>query len=200
MAEIQYKIVEDFCVDGVYINNFQLNRIRTYTKSGKLYWGIVNRCRAGGATQKNFPTYEGCTMSENFKDYQYFATWCQKQVGYAEEGFEIDKDILGCGKEYSEQVCVFVPKRINTMLAKSKKQRGISPIGVIKRGSKFHSRCSIGGGKNQHLGVFNTAEEAFIAYKIFKEKLVKGITEEFKERIDSRVYNTLMKYEVNIGD
>jgi hypothetical protein len=53
---------------------------------------------------------------------------------------------------------------------------------------------------NKHLGRFNTAEQAFQVYKTAKEAYIKEVVNKWKDKIDPRVYNTLMNYEVNIDD
>ena len=55
-------------------------------------------------------------------------------------------------------------------------------------------------GKKRFLGCFNTPQEAFQAYKTFKEALIKEVANEYKEQLDSRVYEALMNYEVNEND
>lgn len=51
-----------------------------------------------------------------------------------------------------------------------------------------------------HLGYFSTPEEAFNAYKEAKEDYVKEVAEKWKDQIDPRVYEALMKYRVEITD
>lgn len=52
------------------------------------------------------------------------------------------------------------------------------------------------------IGTFDTPQEAFLAYKNRKERLVKELAEKYlKEgKINERVYDALMRYEVEITD
>ena len=168
---------------------------------------MLERCTEKGWIKR--PTYVGTTCSENFKSYSFFYEWCNKQVGFGNKdergkSWQLDKDILFKGnKLYSEDTCVFVPHRINCMLTKGDSARGEYPIGVRwhENGKRFHARCCYRvGGKHKHLGLFNTPQEAFQAYKTFKESLIKEVAAEYKEVIDTRVYEALIKYEVNIDD
>lgn len=74
------------------------------------------------------------------------------------------------------------------------------PIGVswdsIKK--KFMSRCNNGTGKQIYLGYYPTPEQAFQAYKEYKESLIKQISKEEYEKgnIIKEVYDNLMIYEV----
>lgn len=152
-------------------------------------------------------TYTGVTCSDNFKDYSFFYEWCQTQVGFGEadengKRWHLDKDILFKGNKcYSEDTCAFVPQRINCMLVKCNAARGEWPVGVCwdRSCKKFVSQCN-DTGKNKHLGSFNTPQEAFQTYKTFKEALIKEVANEYKEMLDSRVYEALMNYEVNEND
>lgn len=153
------------------------------------------------------PTYTGTVCSENFKSYSFFYAWCQEQVGFdnIDEGgkrWHLDKDLLLLGnKLYSEDTCVFVPLRINNLLTKRDAERGDFLIGVDfqKSAKKYRARCC-DGSSNHYIGLFCTQEEAFSAYKLYKESLVKQVANEYKEQIDSRAYQALINYNVNITD
>ena len=149
-----------------------------------------------------YPTYRGCVTSENFKNFQFFAGWCQEQVGFGEDGCQLDKDILIKGnKVYSEDTCVFVPKELNLVLTSRKALRGEQPIGVSlhSRDGCYSSSISIDR-IQRYLGKFETSEKAFLAYKKEKENYVKYLAERYKDRIDIRTYNALLLWEVNIDD
>jgi len=172
----------------------------------QLWLNMLKRCTA--KLQTEYPTYVGTTCSENFKSYTFFYEWCQEQVGFGlvDEGgncWQLDKDILvKCNKIYSEDTCVFVPRRVNMLLVKRDAKRGKYPIGVHldKPTGRFVAQHSGGKGKQKNLGYFNTPQEAFLAYKTFKEALIKEVANEYKEQLDSRVYEALMNYEVNEND
>ena len=56
-------------------------------------------------------------------------------------------------------------------------------------------------GKNQiTIGTFNTPEEAFYAYKQFKENYIKEVADEYKDRIPQMLYEAMYRYEVEITD
>jgi len=154
-------------------------------------------------------SYIDCGVSENFKSYTFFYEWCQTQVGFRnkdENGkfWNLDKDLLIKGnKLYSEDTCVFVPHKVNTLLTKRYSKRGEFPIGVCwhKATSRYTAQCGEGiGCKPSYLGLFDTPTEAFQAYKTCKEFRVKEVAERYKQQLDTRAYQALMKYEVNIND
>lgn len=154
------------------------------------------------------PTYIGTTCSENFKFYSFFYEWCNSQIGFGNKdengrAWSLDKDILVKGnKLYSEDTCCFVPHSLNNLLLNRKNDRGQTPVGVYwdENKRKFRARCFNGTGTGKALGDFKTPEEAFLAYKIFKESHIKQVAEQHKQKIDIRVYQALINYQIEITD
>lgn len=172
------------------------------TKEYQMWAGMLERCY-DEALKKRCPTYESCRVSENFKYYEYFYEWCHKQIGFGNQDWHLDKDLLVKGnKVYSEDSCVFLPQEINLLLTKRDNNRGEYLIGVSwKKANKvFVATVSKGKGKREHLGCFKTEIEAFNAYKKAKESFVKEQANEWKGKIDERAYKALVEYEVNIDD
>lgn len=137
-----------------------------------------------------------------FKSYSYFYDWCQNQIGFGTPGWQLDKDILIKGnKIYSEDLCIFVPKDINTILEKSDAIRGVDPIGVsfCKDRNKFQVAIRKNG-KRIALGRYVCREYAFSIYKEAKEYHIKLMAEKYKSVIDKRAYNALILYSVKITD
>lgn len=175
-------------------------------KEYSLWTDMLLRCTKKVLLKR--PTYEGTACSESFKSYTFFYEWCNQQKGFNEKDkngrkWNLDKDLLVKGnKLYSEDTCVFVPHRINSLLIKRDACRGEWPVGVYwsKKPCKFVARCNISKGVQKHLGNFDTPEQAFLAYKIYKEALIKQVANEYKEQLDYRVYEALMNYEVNEND
>ena len=153
--------------------------------------------------QTRSPTYKGCNVSGNFLSYSFFYDWCQEQIGFGkvdEKGRSwcLDKDLLVFGnKLYSETTCVFVPYEINSFFVDRGNDRGEYPLGVSfhKASGRFKTRCWANG-KQEYLGLFDTPEEAFAAYKPFKEALCKQLALKWESEIDTRLFNAMMNWEV----
>lgn len=180
---------------GVLGEGFKQSESQSY--SFQLWKNMLKRCYSEVSFKKS-PSYEQCLTSETFNDYQQFKTWCNSQLGFGNTGWELDKDILVKGnKVYSEDTCCFVPKEINLLLVKHDKGRGDYLLGVDyhKNRKQFRARCS-----DKHLGWFNTELEAFYVYKEAKETYIKEVAEKWKDQVDPRAYEALMKYEVEITD
>ena len=167
-----------------------------------LWADMLKRCFSEKYQAKQ-PTYKGCNVSDNFLSYSFFYDWCHKQVGFGkvdEKGrlWCLDKDLLFVGnKTYSETTCVFVPNEINVFFNDCGASRGEYPLGVYfnKTRGKYIARCWVNG-KQQHLGLYNTPEEAFTVYKPFKEALCKQLALKWQPEIDQRLFNAMMKWSV----
>ena len=163
------------------------------------------QCYSVVMTQKyheKYPTYKGCSVCEEWWNFQNFAEWYEDNF-YTIEGEKIclDKDILVKGnKIYSPKTCTFVSNRINSLFTKNNKSRGELPIGVTKRKNGHQVYCNNGSGKYICLGTFDTPHEAFLMYKINKELVIQGIANEYKDKIPTKLYEALMEYEVKEYD
>ena len=181
----------------------ELRRGQPIPREYSIWSGVRQRCYNENIRHLN-PSYQEVEMSENFKRYSYFKEWCNKQIGFDQDGWQLDKDILFKGnKLYSEDTCCFVPPEINSLILKADRIRGEYPVGVYHDTSKIHKRFSARvskNGKHKRFGSYRTSEEAFYVYKREKEKYIKEIAEKWKDKIDPRVYDALMKWEINIDD
>lgn len=172
-----------------------------HTKCYNTWLHMLERCYCSKYHEKK-PSYKGCTVCEEWWNFQVFAEWYYEHYYEIEsEKMNLDKDILHKGnKIYSPDTCVFVTQFINGLFTKRNKLRGEYPIGVSKYGNKFVAQLCKGYGKSIPLGRYDTPEEAFLAYKKAKEAYIKEVAEKYKGKIDNRAYEALMNYEVEITD
>lgn len=148
------------------------------------------------------PSYINCYVCEAWHCFQNFAKWWEENCSNKEEDLCLDKDILKKGnKIYSPDTCILVPHRINELFTKREQCRGNYPMGVSyhKPCNKFRAYCHTLEGQ-KYLGLHNTVEEAFYAYKIFKELYIKQVADEYKDLIPQELYNAMYNYEVEIND
>ena len=186
---------------GVVGNELVIDNLGNLLKEYKLWQDMIKRCYNSEFVQKN-PTYKDCHVSENFKYYPYFKEWCNQQIGFGNEGWHLDKDILVKGnKVYSEETCCFVPREINCLLVNRRLHRGEYPVGVSydKQRDKFVAGYSVNGVR-KHLGCFTNEQEAFLVYKQAKESYIKEVAEKRKDQIDPRVYEALVSWNVEEED
>lgn len=187
---------------------------RSYVKDGKNYktreyelWkNMLARCYSP-AMNKLRPRYVGCSVSENFKNFQWFAEWCNNQIGFGEPDYQLEKDILfKNNKIYSEDTCRFVPRSVNMLLAKSNAARGELPIGVrlSPKGDKYYAYCGNLHSKDTkgkgYIGAYDDPVSAFMAYKKKKEELIAYEISKYKGLVAEDLYEALLNYEVEITD
>ena len=170
-------------------------------KEYRLWQDMLKRCFSEKCKQSR-PTYEGVTCSKEWFSMTAFIEDVSQMKGFGLSGWQLDKDILQKGnKLYSKDTCCFVPLEVNILLTKSDKSRGEYPVGVYfdKHAGKFKAQIKING-KVKYLGLFNTPEEAFQAYKRAKEAQIKVVAQKWKHLLDEWVFQALMVYEVAIDD
>jgi hypothetical protein len=171
------------------------NQVRS--KEYALWSAMLTRCYSTRA-RVHRPTYDGCEVSDNFKNFQYFAEWCNNQIGFGNEGWHLDKDLLGSGKLYSEDICCFIPSRVNTVILDRGSDRGEFPLGVhfCRHNRAFIVQCCDVIGRKK-LGQFACPQKAFEVYLEFKKGVLKCLADTYKDQIRVEVYNALINYKVD---
>ena len=186
-------------------------------KDGKLcstweynkWMNMLKRCFDNKYKEKR-PTYKDTACCERWLCFanflEDFEILKQEYNWNENEKLNLDKDILHKGnKIYSLENCVLVPDWINSLFIKRDAKRGEYPIGVCynKGAKKYQAFCSING-KQISLGLYNTPEEAFNAYKQAKENEIKRIVNDCVSKgfitKDSRLYKAMINYQVKIDD
>ncbi|MGL6175196.1 MAG: hypothetical protein ACRC1P_11375 [Cellulosilyticaceae bacterium] len=176
------------------------------TMEGKVWANIMHRCYDKGYAKRR-PTYIECTVCDEWHNFQNFAKWYNDNK-WTNTDLIPDKDILchGRNKVYSPDTVLLVDKRINMIFIKSDARRGRYPIGVTFNKKKFISQCCTFDGETickRYLGSFDTPEEAFQVYKLFKENYIKQVADEYKAKYPNfpeKLYRALYEYEVDIND
>lgn len=142
---------------------------------------MISRCYCP-KYQARRPTYIGCSVADEWHDFQDFADWFENHE-YSNYGYHLDKDLLIPGnKIYAPSTVCFVPRQLNSLLVDSRAIRGKYPQGIYfyKRDNKFVAQIKIKG-KQEYLGLFDTEQEAYSAYKVAKEANVKRTALEWQD-------------------
>lgn len=169
------------------------------------YWNrMITRCYNPEEIVKNSSRwYVFVEIHRDWFCFQNFAEWAMKQPNW-NLGFDLDKDLLGTGFEYSENNCTFLPSEINIFLAENwTKSSHDLPIGVqyirpATHGAKegFVSRCHTDKGR-EYLGYYDDPMSAYFAYKRAKEAYAKVLADKFKDVLTRDAYIKLKDFKID---
>ena len=132
-------------------------------------------------------TYRGVSVCEEWHSFMHFREWWIDNQG---DGLALDKDLLSDAGVYSPETCIFVPAWLNTFTIDRGAARGVYPIGASfnKGAGRFHAKCGNPmSKKREHIGYFNTPEEAHMAWLTRKLELALELKPRMDE-IDLRIY------------
>ena len=181
-----------------------------HTKEYMAWKGILQRSFNKDFKSKH-PTYEYVTCCKEWLLYDNFYKWLHSQENFDRwvnnSNWSVDKDILiKENKIYSPSTCTLVPQFVNALFTKRDNNRGKYPIGVSynKKENNYRAQCESPCSKhrNPFIGSYSTPEEAFDAYKEYKENVIKFVAEtEFNAgNITKECYDAMMNYKVEITD
>lgn len=167
-------------------------------KCYKIWKEMLGRCYCKKtASYKNYGA-RGVIVCEEWHNYQNYAKWYYTNC--PDESYCVDKDFLNKGcKIYSPETCSFIPEEINIQLTLRQSKRGQFPLGVRPCGNKYQAQIN----KNSQkvpLGIFNTIEEAFFAYKTAKESHLKYLADKYKEKLPAKTYDAIINFKIDIND
>lgn len=119
----------------VYGVGFMGDGVHSSTKKGKankaykVWQSMLQRCY-DPAFHLRRPTYIGCSVCNDWHNFQIFADWFE--LNYPRDGmrYQLDKDIIKEGnKFYSPTTCKFVTLKENTEKSSAKTHKFITPNG-----------------------------------------------------------------------
>jgi len=160
-----------------------------YTK----WCSILRRC-FDPKYQEKWPTYKGCTVSEEWKYLSDFIKWVDSQPNKDWKNFDADKDFLSIGnKHYSPETVVFLSNKVNHFITDRGNARGDCMIGVSYKPSEskknpYKARCCNPFGGSRYIGMFSTELEAHKAWQAKKHEYALQLADlQSDERIASRL-------------
>jgi hypothetical protein len=204
--------VDDLKREQEYYNYNTVNGNPAY----HIWNGIYARCYGGKRFSKFNVNlcYDGSTMCDSWRyDKDAFAEWYSSN--YYEcygETMMVDKDLLCRGnKEYAPDKCCLLPQPINSALASATKKR------ILKKKSSKKNKvpeCAVGVSYDEYkkkffariqpfkhdrmetLHYWDTNEEAFQEYKLFKESEIRILAVRYRSVLPEHIFDALIKYEV----
>ena len=193
---------------GMIGNKYSMSKNSEDIKEYKLWHSVMLRCYDSKYSER-YPTYKDVTCCKEWLLFENFYEWLHSQPNFekwlnsSNHEWHLDKDILvKNSKIYSPSTCCLVPQNVNLLFAKLKRTKEL-PVGVKPNKNRFQARCQNPfTGNRDYLGSYSTKEQAFEAFKKYKEILIKQVAEiEYsKGNITKQCYDAMMCYEVEIDD
>lgn len=186
---------------GVGVNDapFSISVKGHHIKEYKLWKHMIERCYNPNRL-KSHKAYDKTKVHKDLLSFMNFYNFVNSCCGFGNDGWNMDKDILGDGTCYSKDCIVFVPQEVNMFFVQNLKRKYEGSIGIKydKRSGRYCSSVKQGG-KTVNLGTFDKPEDAQQAYCRAKEAYAKVLAEKWKGQIDERVYQRLLTFKVKIN-
>ena len=192
---------------GIIGNKYPVWKNGRPTKEYSIWATMLKRCFYKNLKDSQ-PTYRNVTCCDKWLLFENFYDWLHSQENFKQwennKRYALDKDIIiKNNKIYSPETCCVVPQNVNCLFLKREAERGDLPIGVRRNGNLFSACChNPFANKTERLGAYQTIDDAFQAYKRYKEYLIKQVAQiEFESgNITKRCYQAMINYEVEITD
>lgn len=198
-------------VCGIGINDYE-GKVKENGKRIKCYeiWrDMLKRCYVDYDKPKS-QSYRDCVVDDRWLRFSNFVEFFDNPENGYIDGHNIDKDLLSRSlpveerRKYSPENCCFLPPLINNVISLQKSHRGKYPIGVSKdKGGKFSANVNNPIEKRQEfLGLFDTPELAFEAYKKRKKDIITCLAKYYYEKgeLTDKAYNALLNFEITKDD
>lgn len=180
-----------------------------HTKEYTVWKSLLKRCY-DSKTKERQPAYRDVSICEEWLFFENFCDWLHSQSNFDKwlngDKWALDKDIIYKGnKIYSPETCCLVPYNVNSLFVKCDATRGELPIGVSfdSKNGLYMARCQNPfERKLKTIGRYSTVEEAFYAYKNYKESIIKKIANiEYKKgNITEKCCKAMLAYKIEITD
>lgn len=164
------------------VDTSKINRERI-----RIWQGMLSRCYNAGNNRTK--SYTRTKVDEKWHNFENFLIWYEEELKYVKwEGkICLDKDLIGDSTLYSDKTCCLIPAKINTILANPRGGKYLPgaeklPSGRYRGVQGYASRTML----------FETEEEAHLAYVEFKIQRIKEYADEYKDKMNPIVYNTLI--------
>ena len=184
------------------------NKHKVPSKEYYTWADMIKRCYSKKIKESN-RAYKDVTCCKEWLLFDNFYDWLHSQENFDNwfngDKWTVDKDILKKhNKVYCSENCCLVSNKVNCLFERNKFSRNNLPIGVCyhKESNKYQANCKNSEGKNIYLGIYEDVYDAFNAYKIQKEKIIKQVAKKEYEKgnIIEKCYKAMINYEVEIYD
>lgn len=161
--------------------------------------GMLKRCyNKEWQSKQGRTSYIGVTVAPEWHCFQNFAKWYYDNRPTYED-FALDKDLKIIGnREYSPEVCTFVPVQVNSLFTGTQDDRDL-PRGVHFCNTKKKFIVQLhngeltknGNNKQSYLGAYDDVDLAIKVYRDAKVKHCSDVAEKYKDKLEETVYYNL---------
>lgn len=187
----------DITVSGVGYIGVGKHKVSVNCKNTTVYrtWHMMLERCYGEKSKDFFQSYfDRCTVCEEWLCFQNFAEWYENNKYECRGRLHVDKDILYPGNSvYCTEKCILTPQYINAMFKNKQNSTGLPNGILVSDGGRYSADYN-----NNHLGTFDTLDEAFSVYANYREKHIQQVSTQNKDIIPDRLYQALMNYKVKI--
>lgn len=160
--------------------------------------------RVYGNYEKTRKSYENVECSPSFLNFFNFKFWIDKEPfsNYTVSGnpYQLDKDLLGFGRKYSEDTCAFIPAWLNSAIPRANQKSDKETVYVsVKRESESKTtytcflKTENGGGK--FVGGFTDPIVANKFAILIKAKIMQYIGENIEGLVKPEVIDMLLNFD-----
>lgn len=135
---------------------------------------------------ENHPSYNGVSVCSEWLVFSNFKAWMMSQDW---ENKALDKDILGNGKLYSPETCVFVTQSLNNFFLSRDSARGDYALGVSFYKGKFCATIRENG-KSIYLGRY---DDQILAHRAWQKRKILQINNIIATVEDQRLKDGLCR-------
>lgn len=163
----------------------------------KMYdiWRVmIQRCYSTNEkTRENYSCYTGCTMSDDWHNFQNFAKWYDEN--YYDLGdnkrMHVDKDILIKGnKLYSSETCLLIPQKINMIFMSKSRSDDLPNCIIPMKNGKYKTRYN-----TTYLATsYDSTEDAVKAHDIEKRIHIREVINECGDKLPEKVKIALLAW------
>lgn len=159
-----------------------------YNLAKKKWNNMIDRTTSG-----RYKCYDEVQVCEEWKDFSNYYEWFKNNWFDYDGKLDVDKDLIDKNsKIYSPKTCCIIPHEINIGIRISDKAESRGAVNWDERRQAYKVKLNV---YTRHINTQRRKyKDALDLYFKKKDEFVKAMAEDFKDVVDKRVYDALMKY------
>lgn len=199
-----FKCPYDRTVQGIGclgIGEYKCSKNGKATRAYSAWASMLRRVKDKHWINTYYPSYANIEVCEEWKDFECYAEWFYSNYWSAgDQLMVVDKDVLLKGNRlYAPDRCLIIPQRLNKMFEFQTKIKDDGlPVGVNhnKKTNRYEVTCNQFGKTSTYIGSFIDSEDAFMAYRAFKQNEIKKQIYKYKDIAPKKVFDAIWNYKI----